>query len=120
MKMILYVAFGGAIGSVLRYLVGKIFTTEFPFGTLVVNIVGCLLIGLFYGLFEKYGTISQEVKVMLTVGICGGFTTFSTFMNDCNKMISLGDYINVAIYLCLSIIFGFIAVYFGHKFAEYI
>lgn len=118
--MILYVAFGGAIGSVLRYLVGKLFTGVFPFGTLVVNIVGSLLIGLFYGLFEKYGTISQEVKVMLTVGICGGFTTFSTLMNDCYKMISLVDYINVAIYLCISIIFGFIAVYFGHRLAEYI
>lgn len=115
MKMMLYVALGGAIGSVLRSLIGKAFVTSFPFGTLLVNVLGCLLIGFLYGMFGKYTMISSEMKALLTVGLCGGFTTFSTFINECNKLVSLGDYINAAIYLAISIIFGFAAVYFGQR-----
>ena len=115
MRLILYIAFGGAVGSVLRYFVGRILPTGLPFGTMMVNILGCLLIGFFYGLFAKYTNISPELKAMLTVGFCGGFTTFSTFMNDCSKFVSLGEYVQMAIYLFLSLTLGFIAVYLGQK-----
>jgi len=115
MKTILFVAFGGAIGSVLRYLVGKVVTTTFPLSTMIVNIVGCFLIGLFYSYFAKNVTISPDIRAMLTVGICGGFTTFSTFINDCNKLLSFGEYLQVSMYLVLSIFFGLIAVWIGQK-----
>ena len=118
MKTIIYVALGGALGSVLRYFIGKVFTSTFPIGTLIVNVIGCLMIGYFYGMFSKNGcTLSSEMRALLTVGICGGFTTFSTFMNDCNRLVSLGDYLHTGLYLSLSIILGFIAVYLGQKFA---
>ena len=58
MRLIIYIAFGGAVGSVLRYYVGRLFSTGFPYGTMMVNILGCLLIGFFYGLFAKYANIS--------------------------------------------------------------
>lgn len=118
MKLILSIALGGALGSVLRFLISKMFTTSFPLGTLVVNVVGCLLIGLFYGLFANKGcSLSAETRAFLTVGLCGGFTTFSTFMNDCSKLVTLEQYLQVALYLSLSIILGFIAVYIGQKLA---
>lgn len=116
MKTVLFVALGGALGSVLRYLICKIFATSFPLGTLVVNVLGCLLIGCFYGVFEHHDcTLSAETRAMLTVGICGGFTTFSTFMNDCTKLVSLEQYLQAGLYLSLSIFLCFAALYVGRK-----
>ena len=77
-RNLLLVAFGGAVGSVGRYLVSKWLEGGFPWGTLTVNIVGCLLIGFLTGLVTK-GTLSPEMKLLLVTGFCGGFTTFSTF-----------------------------------------
>lgn len=115
MKMVLYIALGGSLGSVLRYLLSRLFSTGFPLGTMAVNIIGCFLIGFFYGLFAKYTSISPELKALLTVGFCGGFTTFSTFMNDCSRLASLGEYLQVSLYIAISLIVGFAAVYFGQK-----
>lgn len=115
MKLILFIACGGALGSVCRYLVGKCFTCQFPIGTLLVNLIGCFLIGLFYALFERYCNLSSDLKAFLTVGFCGGFTTFSTFMFDCNRLIGIGEYIQMAAYFCASIFFGLILAYIGYK-----
>ena len=118
MKTILLVAIGGAFGSVMRYLITKIFTTSFPLGTLVVNVIGCLLIGFFYGLFSLRGcTLSAETRSMLTVGVCGGFTTFSTFINDCSKLVSFDQYLHTAFYISLSLILGFLALFVGQRIA---
>lgn len=118
MKTILYVALGGALGSVIRYLVTKIVPNNWPYATFAVNVLGCLLIGYLYGLFSKSGcNLSAETRAMLTVGFCGGLTTFSTFMNDSYRMLSIGQNIQVALYLALSIFVGIIAVYFGQKLA---
>ena len=116
MKTIFFIAIGGAVGSVLRYLISRIFTTSFPLGTLVVNVIGCLLIGFFYGIFANRGChLSSEVRAMLTVGLCGGFTTFSTFINDSCKLVSLDQYLQAGLYLSSSIILGFFALYLGQK-----
>jgi CrcB protein len=85
-QFILAVAAGGAIGSVARYLAGigsgKLFGINFPWGTLIINVTGSFLIGLFVGLFAPRLDLPQAMRIFLTVGICGGYTTFSTFLME--------------------------------------
>jgi fluoride exporter len=85
-QLIVAVAIGGAIGSVARYPVGvesgKLFGFDCPWGTLMINIVGSFLIGVFVELFALKWDLSQFRRVFLSVDICGGFTTFSTFSLD--------------------------------------
>jgi len=80
------VAIGGAIGSVARYLAGigsgKVFGLAFPWGTLIINVTGSFPIGAFVGLFATKWDLPQLARVFLTVAICGGYTTFSTFSLD--------------------------------------
>lgn len=77
------VAGGGAVGSLMRYWINlaayRTFPPTFPLGTLIVNVLGCFLIGLVFALSEKSNLISPSLRLFLVVGICGGFTTFSTF-----------------------------------------
>jgi len=116
-KSILIVGLGGFIGTVARYLISRYFqlnlTSVFPWGTFIVNIVGCLLIGLIYGISEKGDLMSPEVRLFLTVGICGGFTTFSTFSNDAFILLRQDEWIRFAFYTSLSFFLGLLAVYAG-------
>lgn len=124
MKEILYIFIGGGIGSVLRYL-GQLAINErtstlaFPFswGTFIVNVVGCFLIGLFYSLSERWH-LSMEVRLFLTVGICGGFTTFSTFSNDGLSLLKGGFYGTFILYTLLSVTLGLLAVIVGGYFGK--
>ena len=115
-RNVLCVALGGALGSVARYLVSKWVQesvgSAFPVGTMAVNVVGCLLIGIFYVLADRYG-FSGEAKLFLTVGLCGGFTTFSTFMNENLLLLRGGSFILALIYAGLSVMLGLAAVYAG-------
>ena len=111
-KNLLLVALGGAVGSVGRYLVSKWLEGGFPWGTLTVNIIGCLLIGLLTGLVAK-GTLTPEMKLLLVTGFCGGFTTFSTFANESFLMMKTGDALLAAIYVGVSVAMGILAVYVG-------
>lgn len=117
-KNILLVAFGGAVGSVLRYLVSKWLqeasSVAFPVGTLVVNVVGCLLIGLIYGASDRRG-ISGDMRLLLTVGFCGGFTTFSTFMNESLSLMRADNLLSLALYASLSVGLGLVAVWAGSR-----
>ncbi len=117
MKALLYIALGGAFGSVARYLLAKAVQHQwpgaFPWGTMTVNLVGCLLIGLLYGLFEKHEIMSPEIRLLLTVGLCGGFTTFSTFMNESLALIRGGDLFLSVLYIASSVTLGLLAVYLG-------
>jgi CrcB protein len=105
---ILMVAVGGAIGSVARYLVGvgsgKLFGLDFPWGTLIINVVGSTLIGVFAGLFALKWDAPQTLRVFLTVGICGGFTTFSTFSLDAYYLIERGQILASALYIVSSVV----------------
>jgi len=116
-KSIMIVGLGGFIGTVARFLISRYFqinvTSVFPWGTFIVNIVGCLLIGLIYGISEKGDFFSPEIRLFLTVGICGGFTTFSTFSNDLFLLLRELEWIRFALYTSLSIFIGLMAVYFG-------
>lgn len=83
LKTILYIAFGGAIGSVLRFLtsllVAKFWSNHFPLATFLTNVVGCFLIGIFIGFLAKNNLTDSNLKWFLITGFCGGFTTFSAF-----------------------------------------
>ena len=83
-RNLLLVALGGGLGSVCRYLVSRMVESSFPWGTFAVNILGSLLIGLLVALVGK-GIVSNEIKLLLVTGFCGGFTTFSTFANESAK-----------------------------------
>ncbi|EOA54316.1 protein CrcB [Bacteroides sp. HPS0048] len=119
MKEIAYIFIGGGVGSVLRYL-AQISINErmsgigFPFswGTFIVNIAGSLLIGLFYSVSERWN-LSMEMRLFLTTGLCGGFTTFSTFSNDGLSLLKGEFYGTFLLYALLSIGLGLVAVLAG-------
>lgn len=118
MKELLYVFIGGGTGSVLRFIVSMLWRhlslhprfegVLFPWPTFVVNVLGCFLISLFYQCSERWG-ISPEMRLLLTTGFCGGFTTFSTFSYEGIGLLHEGYYGTYALYLGLSIVFGLMA-----------
>ena len=116
-RSILLVALGGAVGSVCRYLVSRMMESSFPWGTLTVNIIGSLLIGLLVGLTSK-DIVSQEMKLLLVTGFCGGFTTFSTFANESFGMMKAGDALQMALYVSASVVIGILAVWAGMNLSE--
>ena len=117
MKTALLIFTGSGAGGVLRYFVQRAFIDagfiQFPAGTFVVNILGCFFIGLFDAMAEKNNLISPDVRLALTTGFCGGFTTFSTFANENMNLLRNGDYMNFSLYIILSIILGIGAVILG-------
>ena len=116
-RSLLIVGFGGFIGTVFRFLISRYFqvnvSSVFPWGTFIVNIQGCLIIGIIYGISEKSGILSSDVRLFLTVGICGGFTTFSTLSNDAFLLLRQEEWFLFAFYTTLSLFFGLLAVYIG-------
>ena len=110
------VALGGAIGSVLRYFSGKYamayFGGDFPYGTLFVNVTGSFIMGLLMALFIQY-TPSFETRTFLTVGILGGFTTFSSFSLDAVNLWERGDIVSFMIYVGASVIVSIMALAAG-------
>jgi len=107
-QFVLAVALGGAVGSVARYLAGigagRLFGTYFPWGTLIINVTGSFLIGVFVGLFATRWDASPALRIFLTVGICGGYTTFSTFSLDTFYLIERGQSWQSAAYMVLSVL----------------
>ncbi|WP_028135020.1 fluoride efflux transporter CrcB [Bradyrhizobium japonicum] len=107
-QYILAVAAGGALGAVVRYLVsigaGRAFGTDFPWGTLIINVTGSFLIGVLTGLFATKWNLPQAARIFLTVGICGGYTTFSTFSLDAWYLIERGQTVASAAYMIASVV----------------
>ncbi len=117
-RLILIIGSGSFIGGIARYLISRYVQGQvlsaFPYGTLLVNLAGCFLIGIFYGLSERGNLMNTELRMFLTVGFCGGFTTFSTFANENISMLREGDFFYFALYTSLSIFFGLMATYTGN------
>lgn len=116
MKQALLVFIGGGFGSVARYFMGKWLNnleSAIPYGTMLSNVLGSLLIGIILGYLAKNATISETHSLLLATGFCGGFTTFSTFAYENHLFLKNGDYFSFLPYTLGSLIFGFLAVFVG-------
>jgi fluoride exporter len=117
MRAILFVGIGGGLGSILRYtislFVGKHIPIVFPFGTLLVNISGCFLIGVFYALFARHTHFNPDWRLFLITGICGGYTTFSTFSYDSLILLKQGANLSFILYVLGSVVVGLLATIAG-------
>lgn len=117
-KNILLIGLGGGIGSILRYLVSRLNNhvdwMSIPVGTLAVNVIGSFLIGFLTGISEKSPIMTVELRMLLMVGLCGGFTTFSTFTGENLMLMRNGQFLSLFLYTGLSILLGFTAVYLGY------
>ena len=117
-KSMLIVGIGSFLGGAFRYYLSmtmkNICGQGFPWGTLAVNLLGCLVFGFLFALFSKYGTTSSPWYLLLTTGICGGFTTFSTFANESMQMLQNGNTGGFIGYVLASIIGGLAMVGLGY------
>ncbi len=115
---ILLAGCGSCLGGVARYLVSKgvqsMCHVVFPWGTFLVNVLGCFIIGLVYGFIDKGGYMSDQMRLFLTVGFCGGFTTFSTFIHENYLLFSGSQHLTVALYAIASALVGFLMVYLAY------
>ncbi len=118
-KAMLIAGLGGFIGTCLRYLVGKlchaVCASAFPWGTFAVNIIGCFIIGIFFGLAEKAHVLSASMNVFLITGFCGGFTTFSSLADDMYLLLAGKHWLYFSLYVVLSFLLGLLLVWLGRS-----
>lgn len=116
-KNFLLIGFGGGLGSIARYLCqkwfGESYAHPFPWGTFVVNIVGCFLIGIIYAAAEKTIFFTPQIRLLLITGLCGGFTTFSAFAFENMSLLRSGDVFYFLLYSIGSVALGIAAVFAG-------
>lgn len=113
LRQLLLVALGGALGSAMRYLtailLARHYTGSIPLATLVVNVLGCFLIGLLIGLYSE----TTYLRLLFITGFCGGFTTFSTFTAESYVMFREGAYELALLYIAGSVLIGLLALWIG-------
>ena len=116
-KQILLIGLGGFVGSVARFYVSRLNLAydvyAIPLGTLTVNILGSLLIGFLAGIADKSPILTPDLRLLLMVGLCGGFTTFSSLTNENLTLLHNGQFLSILIYTAASIFLGLLAVYLG-------
>jgi CrcB protein len=123
MKQLVFVFIGGGVGSVLRFLLGKLLNspvTGIPLGTFVANVLGSLIIGFVLGTMTKNDTFTQNQMLLIATGFCGGFTTFSTFAYENHVFLKSGDFLTFALYAIASFVLGISAVFLGIYLVKYI
>jgi fluoride exporter len=117
-RLLLIIGSGSFVGGIARFLISRYVQGQalsaFPYGTFLVNVAGCFLIGIFYGLSERGNLMNTELRMFLTVGFCGGFTTFSTFASENISLLREGDFFYFALYTSLSIFLGLMATFVGN------
>lgn len=123
-KLIIYIGAGSCLGGVARFLLGTCIGSRmsgaFPWGTFAVNLIGCFAIGLIYGLLDRGFNLSPEMKAFLTVGFCGGFTTFSTFVHENYQLFGTYDSLVAIVYAVASFGLGLLLAHGGHYLAKII
>ena len=116
LRNLLLVGAGGFLGSILRYAVGIVVKSiHFPFATFIVNIIGCFVIGVVYGLSIKSAAFPMETRLFLATGICGGFTTFSAFSVEGVQMLQQDRFMVFFLYFAASVLIGLLATWLGIK-----
>ncbi|MDY0216334.1 MAG: fluoride efflux transporter CrcB [Bacteroidales bacterium] len=119
LQNILVVGLGGFLGAIARYgfsfAIPKQELSSFPFSTLLVNLIGCLLIGLIFGFVAKQDLFNEKLLLFLTIGFCGSLTTFSTFSLESFHLLTQGKWLSVLFYISISTIGGLFFVYLGHS-----
>ena len=123
MLRVFLVGAGGFLGAILRYAIGGwvhdlLQNAWFPYGTLVVNVVGCLLIGFLAGLAEQRSLLGPELRVFLFIGILGGFTTFSSFAYETFSLARDAENFAAAINIFAQLVLGLLGVWFGNALAR--
>lgn len=117
MKLVFIIGLGGGVGSMLRYLaqvfVSRHFPVAFPWGTFLVNCSGCFLIGVLYALSAKYAWMTVEWRMLLITGLCGGYTTFSSYSYESISLFKQGAYSYFFLYTLLSVVLGLLATVGG-------
>ena len=118
MPKLILIALGGAAGALLRHGLGSLVqnwsnSSSFPYGTLAVNLVGCLAIGILSQLVDSYGVFSANTRALLFVGLLGAFTTYSTFANESLDLARSGQSAGFLLNLGLHVFLGLAAVWLG-------
>ncbi|EGM70139.1 fluoride efflux transporter CrcB [Shewanella sp. HN-41] len=118
MTNLLLVALGGSIGAVFRYLISifmiQVFGSSFPFGTLLVNVIGSFFMGVIYALGQM-SHISPELKALIGVGLLGALTTFSTFSNETLLLMQEGNWLKAILNVVLNLSLCLFVVYLGQQ-----
>jgi len=116
-RAIILVGIGGGLGSIFRYLttvvVNKYFQSSFPLATLAANILGCLIIGLLLGFFERHQFTNPDLKFLFVTGFCGGYTTFSAFAAENVNLFQSGNTLTAFLYIAASVLVSLFAVWIG-------
>lgn len=120
--MLVYIALGSALGGVSRYLVGglvhRLASTTFPAGTLLVNLTGSLLLGFLLRYAVETSSLTPEMRGLLTVGFCGGYTTFSTFSYETATLLEDGQWVRAAGYIAASVVLSVLGTFAGFALAR--
>ena len=121
-KSLLIVGTGSFIGGAMRYLLSTLMKSVcgqgFPWGTLMVNLLGCFLFGMLFAVFGKSSATDNTLYLLLTTGVCGGFTTFSTFANESVQMLQQGNTWGFVGYVATSIVAGLALIALGYGVAK--